>query len=362
MDTVLSNLLYIPTIVLTVLAFTAVIRRLLGVRLGLVRTVLAAFLALIVGGPLLAVLLPRPGETDGGTAAIFFLLAISCASLLAMAVLVVAEVVVPEGSLPGPVELWRGWRLRVARTRRYTQILRIAARHGLGRFLRGYRHSGVESSASRRELARSLRQAMDDGGVTFVKLGQQLSTRRDLVPAEFVQELTTLQDRAASIPWEQVEPVLAAELGGPMAQVFAAIDPEPLAAASIAQVHAARLPSGAEVVVKVRRPGVAQIVERDMDILLRLAGTLELRTRWGRDLGMSTLAAGFRDSLREELDFTTERDNLLAMAAALPATPACGVRVPRPYTELCTERVLVMQRLAGTPLAAAEPLLATLPP
>ncbi|MDQ3710283.1 MAG: AarF/UbiB family protein [Actinomycetota bacterium] len=218
-----------------------------------------------------------------------------------MAVLVIAEVILPEGSVPGPIELWRGWRTRLARTRRYSQIVRIAVRHGLGRFLRGERQAGLESSTSRRKLARSVRRAMDEGGVTFIKLGQQLSTRRDLVPAEFVHELRTLQDKAKPIPWEEVEAVLATELGCPAEEVFAAVDREPLAAASVAQVHAARLPGGADVVVKVQRPGIARVVDRDMDILLRLARTLEARTHWGRSLRLANLASGFAEALREEL-------------------------------------------------------------
>ncbi|MGY1603999.1 ABC1 kinase family protein [Geodermatophilus sp. SYSU D00815] len=324
------------------------------------RTALAAVLALLVAGPLTAALLPSPQESDTGTALLLLLLAVSAASLAAMVVVVVAEVIVPEGALPGPVELWRGWRSRRARARRYWQILRIALRHGLGRFLRGRRPAGGASAESRRALARSLRRALDDGGVTFVKLGQQLSTRRDLVPPEFVAELAALRDDAAPVPWEDVEAVLAAELGRPVAEVFAEVDPRPLAAASVAQVHAARLADGRAVVVKVQRPGVAAVVERDLDILLHLARRLESRTRWGRSIGAVGLARGFAEALREELDFTTERDNLEAMAAALAASPCRGVRVPAPHAELTTARVLVMERLAGTPLGAAEPVLAAL--
>ena len=226
------------------------------------------------------------------------------------------------------MELWRGTVRRMARARRYGAIVRIALRHGLGRFLRGRPQPGPSSAAARRQLARSLRAALDEGGVTFVKLGQQLSTRRDVLPAEFVEELTALQDKAAPVPWDAVAAALAADLGRPVDEAFATVEREPLAAASVAQVHAARLPDGAEVVVKVRRPGVAAVVERDLDILLRLAATLEDRTAWGRSLGLRNLAAGFAEALREELDFTVERDNLQAMAAALAASPDRGVRVP----------------------------------
>jgi ubiquinone biosynthesis protein len=356
METLLGTLLFIPATFVTVLAFGAVIRRLLGVRVGLVRTLLAALLALLLAGPLFDFMLP-PTPTDLATALVFGLLSICTASLMAMIILVIAEVIVPDGSLPGPIELWRGWRSRLTRTRRYFQIVRIAVRHGLGRFLRGQRHAGLQSSTSRRELARSVRRAMDEGGVTFVKLGQQLSTRRDLVPDEFVQELTSLQDKATPIPWTAVEAVLSIELGRPATEVFENIDEEPLAAASIAQVHAARLPDGEEVVIKVQRPGIARVVEQDLDILLRLAATLETRTDWGRSLGLSNLAAGYAQALREELDFTTERDNLSAMVAALDASGRHGIRVPTPHAQLCTRRVLVMERLAGTPLGAAEPAL-----
>ncbi|MEJ7741848.1 MAG: hypothetical protein WKF73_04435 [Nocardioidaceae bacterium] len=183
---------------LTVLAFGAVIRRLLGVRIGLVRTLLAGLVALFVAGPLLQTMLPDGSEVDIGTALLFGALAVCGASVVAMVGLVIAEVIVPDGSIPGPVELWRSWRSRLARTSRYAQVLRIALRHGLGRFFRGQRHGGLESSAARRELARSLRRALDEGGVTFIKLGQQLSTRRDLVPAEFADELVGLQDRAST--------------------------------------------------------------------------------------------------------------------------------------------------------------------
>ncbi|CAN5144319.1 AarF/UbiB family protein [soil metagenome] len=360
METLLGNLVLIPAMVVSVLVFGAVIRRLLGVRLGLVRTVSATLLALLVAPLLLTAVLPTSGQVDLGTAVLFGALAICGASLLAMIVLVIAEVLVPEGSLPGPIELWRGWRTRLSRTRRYSQILRIAVRHGLGRFLRGQHHAGLGSTTSRRELAQSVRRAMNEGGVTFVKLGQQLSTRRDLVPAEFVQELTKLQDRAEPITWAALEAVLTTELGRPVEEVFTAFDPEPLAAASVAQVHSAVLPGGAEVVVKVQRPGIARVVERDMDILHRLAQTLEARTEWGRALGLANLAAGFAEALHEELDFTTERDNLRAMAAALDSSSRRGVRVPVPHALLCTERVLVMQRLTGAPLGSAEPVLAAL--
>ena len=201
---------------------------------------------------------------------------------------------------------------------------------------------------------------MDEAGVTFVKLGQQLSTRRDLLPVEFVDELTTLQDAAAPVRWDTAESVLARDLGRPVSEVFETIDPSPIAAASIAQVHAARLLDGSEVVVKLQRPGIESVVERDLDILTRLAGTLESRTEWGASIGLPDLAAGFADALREELDFTTERDNMRSVAASLDGAARPFVRIPAPNEDVSSSRVLVMERMRGTPLYSAEPVLAAL--
>jgi len=354
----ISAVLFVPTMALTALLLAAVIRRLLGVRIGPVRAVLAGVLALFATIPIVAALGPSdPATMDAGEAFLLLMAAVVVSALLAMAALVVLEVLLPTGSLPSPLELWRDARRRVVRARRYSTIVRIALRHGLGRFLRGRPVPGPSSAASRSRLARSLRAALDEGGVTFVKLGQLLSTRREALPTEFIEELTALQDRATPVPWDEIAAVLAAEYGRPVEDVFTTIDHEPIAAASVAQVHAARLADGTEVVVKVRRPGIDAVVERDLDILLRLAGTLEERTSWGRSFGVRGLATAFAEALREELDFTVERDNLQGMAATLDTSPDRGVRVPTPFAALSSERVLVMRRLAGTPLSAAAPVL-----
>ncbi|RJL34673.1 ABC1 kinase family protein [Bailinhaonella thermotolerans] len=334
-----------------VLAFASVAGRLLGLPFGRVRTLLAGLLAFLVAGPLFRAMAGSVDPDDDRLAPLWFLLLGAAVAVLAgMVFLALAEVLVPTGSVPGPLELVRGLRSRTARARRYSQIVRIAIRHGLGPYLRGRgRPGGAGGAGGRARLARSLREALDDGGVTFVKLGQVLSTRRDLLPAEFADELRGLQDRVAPAEWAQVEAVLTRELGAPVDEVFAEFDRTPLAAASIAQVHAARLRTGERVVVKVRRPGIASVVERDLDIVARLARTLEQRTRWGRSLGARELAAGFAQAVREELDFRVEAANMAAVRQG--GSGGDAVVFPAPHEPLCTSAVLVMERLDGTPLA-----------
>lgn len=323
-------------------------RRLLGLQLGVVRTVLAG----VVGSAAwlaFGLAIARPQQRP------FMLTTVQLgiALLVAMGFLVLAEAVLPSGSLR-PVTWARALRHRLARARRYLQISRIAARHGLLPYLRGRRRHQADTPAGRAGLARSVRLALEEGGVSFVKLGQLLATRRDLLPTEFVNELSRLHHQVTPAPWPQVEQVLGQELGTPDA-VFDKLDARPLAAASIAQVHQARLrSSGAEVVVKVQRPGIRPVVERDLDIVDRMARRLQTRTRWGATIGAVELARGFANALHEELDFRVEARNMavVAAASAVPGTDT-SVRLPAVHPQLCTERVLVMERLDGLPLDAA---------
>ncbi|HZE48443.1 MAG TPA: AarF/UbiB family protein, partial [Jatrophihabitantaceae bacterium] len=314
------------------------------------RTLIAGLLAFFLATPIIDSI---SGDTVGVDQPVlpglwFVMLGIACALLVGMVFLVLAEALVPSGTLPGPLYLVRGLRRRMGRARRYGQIGRIIVRHGLGPYLRGGRRAELATSEGRRRLAHSLRRALDEGGVTFVKLGQVLSTRRDLLPQEFVDELSLLQDQATQVPWDQVEPLVR---GLDVVE----FDRTPMAAASVAQVHAARLRSGQAVVVKVRRPGVDAVVERDLDIVARLARTVQRSTRWGRSIGTVELARGFADALREELDFRVEARNMTAIAAAATARgDGDGIVIPVPYLALCTQQVLVMQRLDGTPLNSAK--------
>ncbi|QUB98556.1 ABC1 kinase family protein [Cellulosimicrobium cellulans] len=368
---------------LLLLAATA--RRVMGAPVGWIRSAVVALAMLSVAswvltGGLLDAGWSRPDGTltvAPGVALVAVVLAFAWAFVLGLCVLLVLELLVPTGSVPGPWRALRGLRQGRRETRRYAQILGIGVRHGLGGALtRGARQPDGSrlSRTDQRRQAAALRDALSDAGVTFVKFGQVLSTRRDLLPAAFTDALATLQSEVPPAPWSQVEAAVAGALGRPVDEAFADFSPEPLASASVGQVHAARLLDGRDVVVKVQRPGARAQVETDLAILGRLARRIERDTAWGRSLGVVDLADGFAASLREELDYTVELENTLALRAALArgaagdrrpddaADPGAGprVRVPDVYPELSGTTLLVMERLDGVPLGRAADVLAGL--
>ncbi len=343
-----------------------VTRRLLGVPVGWPRTIVVSIAVLSVMGVVGMRLGRDLGWLDAGGAltadaeplamSLVYVLVMAWSIAVGLGVLVILEAMVPTGSLPGPVAVLRDLPARQRRSRRYTRIVAIAARHGLGGFLRARGPTRVGDDAPR--VARSLRLALSDAGVTFVKLGQMLSTRPDIVGPAFAAELGRLTSQVAPQPWGEVELTLREELGAPPAEVFAEIDPEPLAAASVGQVHAARLRDGSAVVVKVQRSDARRQVTADLDIMRRLARQLERGTRWARSLRLVALTEGFAESLDEELDYRVEAANAEAVRRA--ATGA--VRVPRVHHALSGPRVLVMERARGRELTRAAPVLAELAP
>jgi ubiquinone biosynthesis protein len=346
-------LLFIALIVLGSLS-----SRLLGVRLSWRQRSFAAFLGTVLGGFLTWLLWSRNPDLSLPLVGVAFTL------FATMVIAVLMELLARPGRLvnvesrliqvPHPV---RAVKRRAARTRRYAEITWIAARHGLGGYL-GEKQAGgsaPRTNPSPGRLAVSLRDALQEAGGIFVKLGQMLSTRPDLLPPAVAMRLADLQDHVSPAPREEIEKLLTEELGASPHTVFAKFEVEPVAAASMAQVHRAWLHSGQPVAVKVQRPGIRASVERDLDILLSIAHALELHTDWGKSFHAVELATGFAESMQEELDFQVEARNTAIMAANIK--PGSGICIPRIHTNLSSSRVLVMDWLTGVNVRDAEPLL-----
>jgi ubiquinone biosynthesis protein len=246
----------------------------------------------------------------------------------------------PLLSVPHPV---RAVHTGLRRVRRYLRVLRIASRHGLAPYL-GL-HGTPETAAA---AAASARLAMEEAGGVFVKLGQLLAGRADLLPPEARREFARLQERAMPADPTAIEELIAGEFKAPVGEVFEHFDADPVAAASIAQAHRARLSGGEDVVVKIQRPGIDVVVEDDLAITRWLARLAERHTGWGRTYRVEDLAEEFGSALRDELDFRVEARNVREAALALTGDP--GVVVPHVYEERSTRRVLVLERLEGAPL------------
>ncbi|HLI54467.1 MAG TPA: AarF/UbiB family protein [Acidimicrobiales bacterium] len=200
---------------------------------------------------------------------------------------------------------------------------------------------------SRAGLSLRLRTAFQALGPTYIKLGQILSSGEGLFPPELVAEFRLLRDKVPPETFDAVRSVVEQDLGATIEEVFASFDPEPLAAASIAQVHAATLRSGEEVVVKVQRPQVAATVRRDLAAMSWIAPFLIGRIPVSALANPPALVELFAETIVEELDFRLEAANMLDVAAVFAATDQRSVVVPRPHPRLVTRRVLVMERLSG---------------
>jgi ubiquinone biosynthesis protein len=195
------------------------------------------------------------------------------------------------------------------------------------------------------KAARELRLAFEELGPTFIKLGQLLSTRADLLPREYRRELTTLQDAAPPSPREAIRNRLESELTSGIAGAFADFDLEPLAAGSVGEAHAAVLHDGTQVVVKVRRPGVVELIDRDLEIIVNLAARANRRSASAAAFDVLGLAQEFADELRAQLDYVREACSAEQFATNFAAER--DVRIPRVFWELTTSRVITLERLSG---------------
>jgi ubiquinone biosynthesis protein len=217
----------------------------------------------------------------------------------------------------------------------------------LGLALAGWYVTERGGPSSRAGLSRRLRRAFEHLGPTYIKLGQILSSGTGIFPEELVTEFRLLRDHVPAEPFEVVRQILAEELGGPIEDTFSELAETPLAAASIAQVHLARLRTGEEVVVKVQRPTVAALVRADLAAMSWMAPALVGRIPVAALANPPALVELFAETIVEELDFRLEAQNMLDVAHVLAVTHSRALVVPRPHPELVTRRMLVMERLAG---------------
>jgi len=199
-----------------------------------------------------------------------------------------------------------------------------------------------------------LRLALEELGPVFVKFGQAVSTRRDLIPADIADELAKLQDRVPPFESEVAVAAIERALGRPLAEVFESFEETPLAAASIAQVHAARLKSGEEVVVTVLRPGMHEIIERDLEVLRALAGLADEYSSEARRLRPLEIVAEYRKTILDELDLMREAANAAQLKRNFAGSPL--LYVPAVYWDHCRSNVMVMERIHGIIISRIEEL------
>jgi ubiquinone biosynthesis protein len=235
---------------------------------------------------------------------------------------------------------------------RYRHILTVFTRHGFGFALSQLpaeplwlRELHPPPKRERASLPTHFRQALEDLGPAFVKLGQMLSTRPDLLPPDYIAELSRLQDRVKPRPWEEMRPVLERELQAPLRDVFGEITTEPLASASLAQVYAAKLRTRQKVVIKVQRPNIQPTIKTDLEIMHDLAKYAQEHTPLGQIYDLVEIAEDFAHTLHNELDYTIEGRNADRFRRNFEDESA--VHIPWVYWEHTTERVLVLEYIEG---------------
>ncbi|WP_456378504.1 ubiquinone biosynthesis regulatory protein kinase UbiB [Thiolapillus sp.] len=199
-----------------------------------------------------------------------------------------------------------------------------------------------------------IRRTLEDLGPIYIKFGQILSTRRDLLPDEIAEELVKLQDEVPPFPAEQSRQIVEKALGGKVDELFARFDPEPMASASIAQVHAARLHSGEEVIVKVVRPGIEKAIRKDVDLMYTLAGLAQKYSNEARRLRPMEVVQEYEKTIFDELDLTREAANASQLRRNFLDSEM--LYVPKVYWDYCHRNVMVMERIYGTPVDEVETL------
>lgn len=240
---------------------------------------------------------------------------------------------------------------------RFRHIIIVMIKYGFGDALKifkidKYILTGLKISSRKKDKSLSslprpvrLRMAMEELGPTFVKIGQALSTRPDLMPVEYLDEISKLQDDAPKFSFEEVKKIIEAETGNNLGEIFSDIDEAPIAAASIGQVHKAILKGGEEVVVKVQRPGIKKIIETDLEILYQIASLIEKNIKEFELHRPSEVVDEFAKNLLKEIDFKREAANIRQFAEQYKDDEI--IVVPKIYEEVSSSRILIMEFING---------------
>jgi ubiquinone biosynthesis protein len=250
--------------------------------------------------------------------------------------------------------------LKPERLKRYKDVVALFIKYGRSDLVQhsdldiagGPPHEALATTTEPK--AEELAADLEKLGPTFIKLGQLLSTRGDLLPEPYLEALSRLQDQIEPFSFDQVEQIVSTELGARLSKLFSDFDREPTAAASLAQVHRARMRDGRLVVVKVQRPGVRETIVEDLESLETIAEFIDAHTEVGKRYEFSNMLTELRQSLLRELDFKSEAGNLLRLRSALREFEQ--IIIPEPIEGFTTSRVLTMEYIAGKKITSLSPL------
>lgn len=249
--------------------------------------------------------------------------------------------------------------LKPERLKRYKDVAMLMVKYGRSDLVK---QAGLEDSIELDELmlqetapeAEGLAHDLEKLGPTFIKLGQLLSTRADLLPAPYLEALSRLQDQIEPFPYEEVDRIVSSELGVRLSKAFAEFEREPLAAASLAQVHRAWMRDGRAVVVKVQRPEIRDQIVQDLESLEEMANFIDAHTELGKRYEFGNMLIGLRRSLLRELDFKLEANNLMALSENMREFER--IIIPSPVEDFTTSRVLTMDYIPGKKITELTPL------
>jgi ubiquinone biosynthesis protein len=248
--------------------------------------------------------------------------------------------------------------LKPERLKRYKDVAMLLIRYGRSDLVNHAALEGVEleelNGTAAAEAAEELATDLEKLGPTFIKLGQLLSTRGDLLPPPYLEALSRLQDQIESFSYEEVERIVSGELGVRISKAFADFDPAPIAAASLAQVHRAYMRDGRAVVVKVQRPEIREQIVEDIETLGEVAHFLDAHTELGKRYEFGNMLVDLRKSLLRELDFGLEANNMIAIARNLAEFE--NIVIPEPVDDFCTTRVLTMEYIPGKKITSLSQL------